>query len=154
MRLFAFAALALAAAAAPPDPVAWKAEPPAKPVKPGATFPVKLTAKIQDGWHIYGLKPVADGPIPTRIWIAAGQSARLAGPVQAADPQTMQDASFNMEVQLYEGEAEFVLPLRVDSGTAPGAQKIVVNASYQSCDNKLCLPPKTVQVEAAVTVAK
>jgi hypothetical protein len=69
MRTFVCAALAaLALAAAPPDPVAWKLEPPAaKTVKPGGRFNVKLVATIQAGWHLYSLKPIADGPIPTRV---------------------------------------------------------------------------------------
>jgi DsbC/DsbD-like thiol-disulfide interchange protein len=156
MRIPICAALAaFSLFAAPPDPVAWKVQDaPAKPVKAGARFSVKLSAEIQKGWHIYGLKPVADGPIPTRIWVAEGQPAQLAGAVQGDEPETMQDASFNMEVQLYEGEAVFTLPMRLAASAAPGAQKIVVNASYQSCDNKICLPPKTVKVEAPVTVAK
>lgn len=156
MRILALAMLLAAGlTAAPPDPVSWKvAAAPAKPVKAGATFSARLVATIQGGWHIYGMKPAADGPIPTRVWIAEGQPAKLAGAVHATEPQTMQDASFNMEVQLYEGEASFTLPLRLASTAAPGEHKIVVNASYQSCDNKLCLPPKTVKVEVPVTVAK
>jgi len=155
MRLTLLAALtAVVLSAAPPDPVAWKVDSAPKGVKPGAAFSVKLTAKIQDGWHIYGLKAVADGPIPTRVWVAEGQPAKLAGAVQATEPQTMQDSSFNMEVQLYEGEAAFTLPLRLAATAGAGEQKIVVNASYQSCDNKICLPPKTVKVEVPVTVTK
>jgi DsbC/DsbD-like thiol-disulfide interchange protein len=141
---------ALTLFAAPPDPVAWKVvEAPSKPVKAGARFTVKLAATIQPGWHIYGLKPAADGPVPTRIWV--DQPAQLAAPVTGTEPETMQDPAFNMEVQLYEGEATFSLPLKL---AAPGAQKIVMSASYQSCDNKICLPPKTVKLEAPVTVAK
>ena len=74
--------------------------------------------------------------------------------MQASDPQVMQDASFGMEVELYEGEAMFTLPVKVAAGAAPGAQKLVVSASYQSCNNKVCLPPKTVKVEVPVTIAK
>jgi thiol:disulfide interchange protein len=153
MRLLVLALLAGALGAAPPDPVAWKAEAPAKPVKAGAAFSVKVVARIQEGWHIYGLKTVADGPVPTRVWLPEGQPARLAGPVQAAEPQTMQDASFNMEVELYEGEASFTLPLRL-AASAAGDQKLLIHASYQSCNNKLCLPPKTVKLEVPVAVAK
>jgi hypothetical protein len=29
-----------------------------------------------------------------------------------------------------------------------------VSASYQSCNNKLCLPPKTVKVEVPIAIAK
>jgi DsbC/DsbD-like thiol-disulfide interchange protein len=154
-KLLFAAVTAACLAAAPADPVAWTLQnPPAAPVKAGARFKVKLLAAVQDGWHMYSLKPMAEGPIPTRIWIAEGQPFSLAGAVQAPDPQVMQDASFGMEVELYEGEAVFTLPVRVASSAAPGAQKLVVSASYQSCNNKLCMPPKTVKVEVPVTIGK
>jgi thiol:disulfide interchange protein len=138
---------AIAALAAPPDPVAWKIEgAPAKPARAGDRFSVKLVAQIQEGWHLYSMKEVADGPVATRIWVAEGQPIQLAGPIKAAPPEVIQDPSFNMEVEEYEGQAEFTLPLRA---TGP-AQTLVVNVSYQSCNNRLCLPPKTVKVEATI----
>jgi thiol:disulfide interchange protein DsbD len=123
-------------------------------VKAGSRFQVKLTAQIQDGWHIYGLRPVADGPAATRIWVADGMAVLPAGAVEGTDPQTIQDPTFNMEVQLYEGEVTFTVPLRLAATAAPGDLKFMVNASYQSCDNKICLPPKTVKLEVPVTVAQ
>jgi len=153
-RLFLTTVMAACLAAAPPDPVLWKLHDSVGPVKAGAQFRVKLVAAVEDGWHFYSLKPMVEGPIPTRIWIAEGQPFSLAGGVQATDPQVMQDASFGMEVELYEGEAVFTLPVRVAPSAAPGVQKLVVSASYQSCNNKVCLPPKTVKVEVPVTIAK
>ena len=153
-RLIFAAAMAACLFGAPADPVAWKVKTPPTPVKAGARFTVKLTADVQEGWHLYSLKPMAEGPLPTRIWLADGQPFKLAGSIHASDPQVMQDPSFGMEVESYEGEAEFSLPVQAAAGAAAGAQKLVVSASYQSCNNKLCLPPKTVKVEVPVTVAK
>jgi hypothetical protein len=59
-----------------------------------------------------------------------------------------------MEVELYEGAAGFVLPLRVAAGTAAGTQNLVISAQSQSCNNSMCLPPTTVKVEVPVTIAK
>jgi thiol:disulfide interchange protein DsbD len=144
--------LAATLGAAPPDPVKWTAEAvPAKPVKPGAKFAVKVVARLQDGWHLYGMRPVADGPIPTRVWLPEGQPFQLAATIQATRPQTMHDQSFNMEVDLYEGQATFTLPVRA-ARSAAGSRKLLVHASYQACDNKVCLPPKTVKLEVPVTV--
>ena len=154
MKAVFLAAMAACLAAAPADPVVWKPAPPAAPVKAGSRFNVKLIAQVQDGWHVYSLKPMAEGPIATRIWIAGGQPFSLSGAVRAPEPRAMQDPSFGMEVELYEGEAVFMLPVRVAAGAAPGAQKLTVSASYQSCNNKLCLPPKTVKVEVPVTIGK
>jgi thiol:disulfide interchange protein DsbD len=135
--------------------VAWNlAGAPAKPVKPGARFTVKLTAHIQEGWHVYSMKPIEDGPVPTRVWLAEGQPFQLAGPIKAEEPQTLQDATLHMEVGLYEGTAEFSLPLKVAPGAAAGTQNLVVNAQSQSCNNSMCLPPATVKVEIPVTIAR
>jgi len=148
------AAMAVSLAAAPPDPVAWKLQIPSAAVKAGGRFSAKLLAAVQEGWHLYSLKPIAEGPIPTRIWIAEGQPFTLTGAIQSPEPQVMQDPSFGMEVELFEGEAVFTVPVRVTAGATPGAQKLVVSASYQTCNNKLCLPPRTVKVEVPVTIAK
>jgi thiol:disulfide interchange protein DsbD len=156
MRLpFCLAALAALLAAAPADPVVWKiAGAPAKPVKAGARFTVKLAAIVEPGWHIYGTRAVEGGPIATRVWIAAGQPFEAAGAVQAPPPESVHDASFDMEVDVYGGEAAFTIPAKAAVGTAAGAQTLTVSASYQSCNNKICLPPKTVKIAAPVTVAK
>ena len=153
-KLLLTAALAACLTAAPADPVTWTLNLQPAPVKAGARFTVKLLAVVQEGWHMYSLKPMDEGPIPTRIWMAEGQPFSLSGAVRAPEPRVMQDPSFGMEVELYEGEAVFTLPVKVAPGTAPGAQKLVVSASYQSCNNKLCLPPKTVKVEVPVTIGK
>jgi len=152
--LFA-AAIAACLAAAPADPVAWKLQDlSAAPIRAGGRFNLKLLATVQQGWHLYSLKPMAEGPIPTRIWIAEGQPFSLAGAVQSPEPQVVQDATFGMEVEVFEGDLQFTLPVRVAPGTPVGAQKVVVSASYQSCNNQICLPPKTVKVELPITVGK
>jgi len=154
-RLFCAALAALSLAAAPPNPVAWKlSDAPTRPVKPGARFTVKLTAGIQQGWHIYSMKSVEDGPLPTRIWLDEGQEFQLAGPIKADAPQTLQDPTLHMEVELYEGAAGFTLPVKVAAGAAAGSQNLVVNAQAQSCNNTICLPPATVKVEIPVAIAR
>ena len=142
-------------AAAPANPVAWKlGDAPAKPVKAGARFTVKLTANIQPGWHIYSMRPIEDGPIPTRIWLAEAQPFQLAGPVRGDEPLTLQDPTLHMDVELYEGATGFSLPLKVAPGTPPGARNLMVNVQAQSCNNSMCLPPATVRVEIPVTIAR
>jgi hypothetical protein len=42
----------------------------------------------------------------------------------------------------------------IAAGAAGGLQTLVANASYQSCNNKICLPPETVKVEIPIAIAK
>jgi DsbC/DsbD-like thiol-disulfide interchange protein len=154
-RLICAALASVSLLAAPPNPITWKlSDAPAKPVKAGARFTVKLTASIQAGWHIYSMKPLEDGPQPTRIWLAEGQAFQLTGPIKGDEPQTLQDPTLHLDVELYEGAAAFALPLKVAAGAAPGTQNLVVNAQAQSCNNSICLPPATMKVEIPVTIAK
>jgi hypothetical protein len=97
---------------------------------------------------------MAEGPRPTRIWIAGGQNFSPAGAVQSPEPRVMQDASFAGEEELYEGEIEIMLPVRVVPGAAPGTHNMVVSDFCQSCNNKLCLPPKTMKAEVPVTIGE
>ena len=145
----------LALAAAPPDPVSWKiTNGPVTPLKPGSRFNLTLTATVTPGWHFYSMKPVAQGPTPARIWIADGQPFLQAGVIKATTPRTEQDPSFNMELEIYEGEASFDMPVRIPLSIATGSQMLVVNASYQACNDKICLPPKTVKVTQAVDITR
>ena len=153
--ILAAMAAALSFGAAPPNPVSWKPQnAPAKPVKPGARFALKLAARIEEGWHLYSMKRLEEGPIATRIWIAEGQPFELAGAVAAPPPETIQDPNFNMEVEYYEGEAVFTLPVRISPNAAAGPRKLEVSASYQSCNDKLCLPPRTVKIDVAIEIGK
>jgi hypothetical protein len=40
----------------------------------------------------------------------------------------------------------------VAANAKPGPATLMVNARYQACDNKLCLPPRTVKLELPVEV--
>lgn len=154
-RLISAFLFTLALTAAPPDPVTWKiTDGPVTPLKPGARFNVTLTATVTPGWHFYSMKPVAEGPTPTRIWVADGQPFPQAGAIWATTPRTLQDPTFDKEVETYEGEPQFKVPLRVPSNTDTGSLMLVVNVSYQACNDKICLPPKTIKVTQAIDVRR
>lgn len=147
--------LTLAFAAAQPDPVTWKiTDGPVTPLKPGARFKVTLTATVTPGWHIYSMKQVGDKPAPTRVWVADGQPFPQAGIVWATTPRTLLDPTFDKQMETYEGEAQFVVPLRVPFNTDTGSQMLVVNVAYQACKDKDCLPPATLKVTQAIDVRR
>ncbi len=72
----------------------------------------------------------------------------------APRPERVRDENFNMEVEFYLGEAVFSLPVKVAANAAAGTHALTVNASYQACDNRVCLPPRTVRVMVPVEVRK
>src|SRR5580700_319862 len=93
------------------------------------TVTARITAKIDDGWHLYSISQPPGGPIATRIWIPEDQPFKQSGNLRGPKPDKIFDAAFNMDVEFYEGSAEFQLPVKP---AADGKQTLHVKASYQS----------------------
>jgi thiol:disulfide interchange protein DsbD len=130
-----------------PNPVEWSLKVVNATATDG-TMSAEITAKIEDGWHLYSLTPIDNGPRPTRITLTADQAFELAGEIEAPDPFVSVDPNFGVEVEYYEESVTFKLPLKRRAGRSGG--KLLVEARYQTCTNQLCLPPKTVELEADV----
>jgi thiol:disulfide interchange protein DsbD len=157
--LILLASLILAIAAAPGlaqekslNPVTWSIKV-VSTAPAGAALTAEVTAKIEDGWHLYSLTPIENGPRPTRILLPTAQAYELAGKIEAPEPFAGTDPNFGIEVEYYEELVSFKLPLkrRVGQGDSnPSSDKLVVEARYQTCTSQICLPPKTVKLEVEV----
>jgi thiol-disulfide isomerase/thioredoxin len=135
-------------------PIRWaiKIETGTIKVKAGGTFDAQLVASIDDGWYLYSPEQPPGGPLPTRIRLVGGQPFKLAGEIETPLPRTSFDTNFNMETQVFEGEAVFKLPLAVSTSTQEGTYTLSVAVTFQSCNETTCLPPRTVSLRADVRV--
>lgn len=135
-------------------PVQWSigAPEPKTKVARGGRIVVTLSAEIAEGWHLYSLKKVEGGPIPTSIALAESSSFRQAGAVEAPAPLTTFEETFQMEIESYEGGADFRVPVEVLKDGQAGARPLLVHVRFQVCDNKQCLPPRTVKLELPLEV--
>ena len=152
--LLALALLGCAALAQEKPPIAWSFGKPTIEGRavPGATVKVKVKAAIGDGWHLYSLKKLDGGPIATSIAVPPEQPFTLNGTIEAEEPMRLDDPVFGMEVEFYIESAEFTVPVKIAAGVKPGVQKLTIAPRYQTCNGKLCLPPRTVRLELPVKV--
>jgi thiol:disulfide interchange protein len=153
-RLAVVAGIVTAAAtmaSAQGDSVKWTAATKATTVKPGSSFDVQVTATMGEGWHLYSLNQPPP-PIATRIAVAKGQPFSAGGPVDAPLPQTAFDQSFGIDTEFYADSAAFTLPVKADANAPGGKTKVKVQAYFQSCNDTMCLPPKTVTMEVPIEV--
>jgi thiol:disulfide interchange protein DsbD len=136
----------------PKEPIKWalKAALPDKPLKAGDKFTLQLTASIEPRWHLYSTDQAEGGPTPTRIAMPSEQPFEQDGAIESSEPKVAMDPNFNLMTQYYEEQAIFVIPVKVAAKPPTGKSEVKVTVSFQTCNDELCLPPKTVKLAVAV----
>lgn len=118
------------------DPVSWNFE---LKKTSETTADVKITATIEDGWHIYGLTLPKDGPNPTSVVFEKIENAQKTGELLAPSKLEKQFSSeFNMEINWYSVNAVFIQKIKFSD---PSKVKVNGYVKFMACDDKNCLPP-------------
>ncbi|MGI8543797.1 MAG: protein-disulfide reductase DsbD family protein [Aridibacter sp.] len=138
---FAFAASTFAQ-----NPVKWELESAAKnkQIKADEKLSAKLKAEIEGDWYLYSLNQPDGGPVSTTVSLPEGSQFIIDGDVTTPKPIQKFDPNFEIETKIFKKNAEFNVPLKADKEL--NGDDLAINIRYQVCNNKLCLPPKTVKV--------
>ncbi len=130
--------------------------PQALTLKPGEEATLKLTMTIDAGWYTYGLIPRKDkdglGPQATEISIAPAKVLALAGKVRAPKPKQKFDQGFQIDIDYYEGEVVFTIPVKAASTLASGKYSATLTVTSMTCDTERCLPPTDDEIPLTITV--
>ena len=125
------------------NPIHWSiAKTDKDAIQAGQTFDVELTAEIDPTWHLYALNQPPGGPVPLVVAVAAGRTFGLAGEIGSWLPKTAVDPNFNLETLFYEDRAAFTVPIDVEQSTKDGQYRLGIAVTYQTCNDRLCLPPR------------
>ncbi|HVO96624.1 MAG TPA: cytochrome c biogenesis protein CcdA [Bryobacteraceae bacterium] len=145
-RIAALIVLSSAACFGALNPVSWTLSSGVSKAAPGAMIPLRLTAKIDDGWHIYS---VTTPPPTIPLKVSLGDApAHVFQPA----PEKKYDDALAANAEFYEKEATFVIPYEVKKDAAAGPLEIAAQVRYAVCDSKRCLPPKTKEATFILTV--
>jgi len=125
---------------------------PADAVKPTSTLMLTLHAQVREGWHVYALRQLAGGPTPLRVSVEPNNIVVASGEVIGSPPIKVHDPSFDLDTQLYSHAFSVTLPAHIASRPAAGRQLIPVSVRFQTCNDRICQPPKTVHLSAWITV--
>ncbi len=141
-----------AGAQSPGATVVWSATAPSAPQEPGSRVALTLRGDVKPGWHVYALQQRPDGPTPLKVTLDPGAAATAAGRPTGSVPVVRRDPAFGFDTQFYAEPFTIIAPVRIGPRAAPGRQAIPLNVRFQTCNGDICQPPKTVRVEAQVTI--
>lgn len=131
-----------------PVPVAWTASYTDLPNNEGE---IVFKAKIDPKWHIYSQRPTDAGPIPTSFSITPVPGVELSGKVEESNAHEEYVPAFEAKVFVFEKEAVF--KQKIKRKTTAGTT-IHATVEYMTCNDRQCLPPKTVELNVAIPAKK
>jgi len=131
--------------------VAWTIAPTTVPESARRAV-ITLRGSVRDNWHIYAFKQRATGPLPLVVAVGSNDAAIAGGVVAGSAPTVAFDPAFGFVTPYYERSFSLTVPVRLRAGLAPGRRTVPISVRYQSCDGRVCEPPKTVQLLAPIEI--
>ena len=160
-KLFALLLLVVSGAstsrAEDPHPIQWalNSRTATLPLRKGSPVEATLHAKILPGWHLYAMDQLAGGPTATRINLQPNQPFVLVGSIEPEmAPISMNDPNFNLESRYYEGDASFRFSVKATSPLSAAQAKLAVDVLFQTCNDRMCLPPSVIHVSTQVRAGR
>jgi Disulphide bond corrector protein DsbC len=144
--LFLVMALGISAAKAQLNPVSWSFT--SKKIA-DKTYEIHLTATMQSGWHLYSqVQPEDAIAIPTGFKLNSNPLISLEGKIkEVGKMEKFHDAKLEVSANQYADKVDFVQVVQLKANVKTN---VTGSVEYQTCDDKKCLPPKTVNFSIAV----
>lgn len=102
---------------------------------------VVFTLKAAPGWHVYGVKPVEDGPTPATFNIDKAKGVKPKGALKGGPGLKVHyEEMFEAEVNFYEGTATFTQRLELTEKDYSFEGYL----QFGACNDENCLPPTNV----------
>lgn len=113
------------------------------------TYEVHMTANIQSGWHIYSQTQPDDAiAVPTSVTINNNPLVKLDGKIKEVGKlEKYKDETVKATNHQYSTKVDFVQVVKLKSSAKTN---VTGSVEFQTCDDKKCLPPKTVNFNIAL----
>jgi thiol:disulfide interchange protein DsbD len=133
-------------ASAQPNPVSWAFS--SKKIG-DKTYEVHLTANIEAGWHLYSQAQPDDAvALPTDFKLNSNPLLSLEGKIkEVGKMEKFHDAKLEVSAHQYSNKVDFVQVVKLK---ANAKTTLTGNVVFQTCDDKKCLQPKTVNFSVPI----
>lgn len=121
-------------------------------VQRGHLVQAAIVLDIPAGYHVNGNRPLNKYSIPTKVEIEAPRGISI-GPVMYPRAIVRRlKATNNEALAVYEGRAILRFNVTVPAGYQGGSADLIARVKYQSCNDDVCFPPKTQQLNMNIGV--
>jgi hypothetical protein len=122
-----------------------------EPAARNVPFELAVVFKIRPGFHVNAREKSEDYLIATdlRAEVPAGFKA---GSVKYPKGELHTFTFSKKPLNVYQGTVTLRMPLTALPKAPAGSQQIPLKLRYQACSTEICLPPVTVELQAAVNV--
>ena len=104
---------------------------------------IVITANIEKNWHMFSQKPTDAGTIPTSFNFENSKQFQLIGNTEEIGAKEEFIKEFDATLFLFSSKAEFSQKVKLLSTTG---FNIKFKVEYMCCNDKMCLPPKTIEL--------
>lgn len=118
------------------EPIKWSVK---QKVTGEKTAEIEIRAKIDAGWHLYGLIIPENGPRATSVVFEVLKNAQKVGELTSSSKLVKEyDANFDMELNWYKNEAVFIQEITSDDLSKVSIKGYI---EFMACNDQSCLPP-------------
>lgn len=120
--------------------------------KTGSTLSAKVTLQLKQGYHVNSNTPSEEYLIPIKLTWNPG--ALTASKVDYPKAQMEKMPFADKPLSVYTGDFDITTTFSVSPLASAGPTAITGKLRYQACNDRMCLPPKNVDVTLQVDVVK
>jgi len=110
----------------------------------------RLKLRLQPGYHVNSDKPNDEFLIPLRLSWDSGAVETVE--VEFPKPMIEKSEISEKPLSLFTGNFEIVTKFKRAPGAVPGPGLLTGKLRYQACNDKMCLPPKNIEVKVPLLV--
>jgi hypothetical protein len=119
-------------------------------IQRGASGEVKITAQLQPGFHVNSNTPSEEYLIPLKLTWA--KEPLQAEQVNYPKPQSEKYDFSPTPLSVFSGNFEIVTRFKAPADARNGPAIMNGKLRYQACNNKECLPPRTIEIPVTVEI--
>ncbi len=117
---------------------------------PNGEYEAVLNATIEKNWHIYSKDLPPDSGIPTEMKVTSKEGIELIGKLQEIGKKHDEfSEAFGAQIVYYSNQVVFKQKFKLKNPANPA--KVSAEITYQTCDDRVCLAPNTLEFEQKVT---